>query len=257
MERVAYRQMEPGNPSSLVQVKEELPSPGSGEVLMRIRATSLNSRDVMMLSGRLPSPVKAGVVPLSDAAGEIIEVGPGTTRFSVGDRVINSFYATWIGGPLRNRPVPYATTIDGWLATHRVVPAEALSRMPAHLSFEEAATLPCAGVTAWSALSGIDAGDTVLTQGSGGVSLLAIQLASRSGARVIATTTSARKAERLKVLGAWEVIDVGASPEWAKPSRALRRARAPTGSSRSAARERWRNRSGPSHITVRCPSSVR
>jgi NADPH:quinone reductase-like Zn-dependent oxidoreductase len=105
--------------------------------------------------------------------------------------------------------------VDGWLATHKVISAEALSQMPDHLGFEEAATLPCAGVTAWSSLQGINTGDTVLTQGSGGVSLFAIQLAKHYGARVIATTTSAHKVERLKALGAHEVIDVRETPAWA------------------------------------------
>jgi NADPH:quinone reductase-like Zn-dependent oxidoreductase len=181
LEIVAYRQMTPGDPNSLVQVKEELPSPGAGEVFMRIKAMSLNFRDLAMLNGRLPTPSKPGVVPLSDAAGEILAVGAGVNRFAVGDRVVNSFYGQWFGGPLRVRPTQYATTVDGWLATHKLVPAEALSRMPPHLSFEEAATLPCAGVTAWSALLGINAGDTVQTQGSGGVSLFAIQLARSLG----------------------------------------------------------------------------
>ena len=179
---------------------------------MRIWATSLNARDLAILNGRLQS--KPGVIPLSDAAGEIVEIGPGVTRFSVGDRVVNSFNPHWFGGPLRVRPTQYATSVDGWLATHRVILAEALTRMPDHLGFEEAATLPCAGVTAWSALQGITGGDTVLTQGSGGVSLFAIQLAKHFGARVIATTTRAHKTERLKALGAGEVIDVRAFPDW-------------------------------------------
>ncbi|WP_208452744.1 zinc-dependent alcohol dehydrogenase family protein [Burkholderia gladioli] len=215
MELIAYRQMTPGNPASLARVTEEIPEPGAGEVLVRIRATSLNARDLAVLSGRYPFPAKPGVIPLSDAAGEILAVGAGVTRFSIGDRVVNSFYPQWFGGPLRVRPTQYATSMDGWLATHRVVSAEALSRMPVHLSFEEAATLPCSGVTAWSALQGISSGDTVLTQGSGGVSLYAIQLAKQSGARVLATTTSAHKADQLKALGADEVIDVRSIPEWA------------------------------------------
>ena len=221
MEAKAYRQMTPGDPNSLVQVKEELSPPGAGEVLVRIKASSLNFRDLVMLNGRLPTPSKPGVVPLSDAAGEILAVGEGVIRFSVGDRVVNSFYGQWYGGPLRTRPTQYATTIDGWLVTHKVIAAEALSRVPPHLSFEEAATLPCAGVTAWSALLGVNAGDTVLTQGSGGVSLFAIQLAKSLGARIVATTTNAQKSERLKALGASEVIHVGASAEWSKAVKAL------------------------------------
>jgi NADPH:quinone reductase-like Zn-dependent oxidoreductase len=223
LEAIAYRQMTPGDPNSLVQVKEELPPPGAGQVLMRIKAMSLNFRDLGMLNGRLPIPSKPGVVPLSDASGEILVVGEGVTRFSVGDRVVNSFYGQWFGGPLRERPTQYATTIDGWLATHKLIAAEALSLMPSHLSFVEAATLPCAGVTAWSALLGVNAGDTVLTQGSGGVSLFAIQLAKTLGARVVATTTNAQKSERLKALGACKVIHVGASPEWAKAVKAITR----------------------------------
>lgn len=221
MENTAYRQTTPGDPTSLVRVTEDVPAPGTGEVLMRIRATSLNARDLAVLKGRYPFPSKPGVIPLSDAAGEILAIGEGVTRFAVGDKIVNSFYPQWFGGPLRVRPTQYATSVDGWLATHRVISAEALARMPEHLSFEEAATLPCAGVTAWSALKGITAGDTVLTQGSGGVSLFAIQLAKQSGARVLATTTSAHKADRLRALGAQEVIDVRAAPEWAAVAKEL------------------------------------
>jgi NADPH:quinone reductase-like Zn-dependent oxidoreductase len=221
LESVAYRQMMPGDPASLVRVTEDIPAPGAGEVLMRIRATSLNARDLAVLKGRYPFPSKPSVIPLSDAAGEILAVGEGVTRFSAGDRVVNSFYPQWFGGPLRVRPAQYATSMDGWLATHRVISAEALVRMPDHLGFEEAATLPCAGVTAWSALQGISAGDTVLTQGSGGVSLFAIQLAKHSGARVLATTTRAHKADRLRALGAHEVIDVRATPDWAAEAKTL------------------------------------
>jgi NADPH:quinone reductase-like Zn-dependent oxidoreductase len=215
----------PGDPASVARVTEDIAGPGAGEVLVRIRATSLNARDLAVLSGRYPMPARAGVIPLSDAAGEILAVGEGVTRLSVGDRVVNSFYPQWFGGPLRVRPVQYATSVYGWLATHRVVSAEALSRMPDHLSYEEAATLPCAGVTAWSALRGITAGDTVLTQGSGGVSLFAIQLARHSGARVLAMTTSAHKVDRLKALGADEVIDIRASPEWTTAAKELTQGR--------------------------------
>jgi NADPH:quinone reductase-like Zn-dependent oxidoreductase len=221
VENIAYRQTTPGEPTSLVQMTEELAPPGNGEVLMRIRATSLNARDLAVLNGRYPLKAKPGAIPLSDAAGEVVAIGEGVTRFSVGDRVTNCFYPQWFGGPLRVRPTQYATSVDGWLSTYRVISAEALTRMPDHLGFEEAATLPCAGVTAWSALQGITAGDTVLTQGSGGVSLFAIQLAKKSGARVIATTTSAHKTDQLKALGADEVIDVRAFAEWAEIAKDL------------------------------------
>ena len=221
MKNIAYRQTTPGDPTSLVQVTEEVSPPGAGEVLIRIRATSLNARDLAVLRGHYPVKAKPCAIPLSDAAGEVVAVGEEVTRFSVGDRVVNCFYPQWFGGPLRVRPTQFGTSVDGWLSTYRVISAEALTRAPDHLSFEEAATLPCAGVTAWSALQGITAGDTVLTQGSGGVSLFAILLAKTAGARVIATTTSAYKADRLKALGADEVIDVRASPQWADIAKGL------------------------------------
>jgi NADPH:quinone reductase-like Zn-dependent oxidoreductase len=181
---------------------------------VRIRATALNARDLSVMRGRYPISAKPGLSPLSDAAGEIVEIGKGVRRFAVGDKVVNSFYPQWYGGPLRDRPVQFSTTLDGWLSTYKVISAQSLSRMPEHMSFEEGATLPCSAVTAWSALVGVSAGDTVLTQGSGGVSLFAIQLAKLLGARIIATTTSAQKADKLKALGAEHVIDVRQIPEW-------------------------------------------
>jgi NADPH:quinone reductase-like Zn-dependent oxidoreductase len=215
LENLVYRQMTPGDPASIVQAKEHLPEVGADDVLVRIRATALNARDLSVMRGRYPIASKPGLSPLSDAAGEIVEIGEDVRRFAVGDRVVNSFYPRWFGGPLRDRPAQFSTALDGWLSTYKIISAESLSRMPEHMSFEEGATLPCAGVTAWSALSGIGAGDTVLTQGSGGVSLFAIQLARLCGARVIATTTSAHKTDRLKALGAAHVVDVRHSPDWA------------------------------------------
>ena len=221
MENVIYRQMTPGDPNSLIKVREPLRSPGPGEVLIRIRAMALNARDLAVMRGRYPIAAKPGLSPLSDAAGEIVATGEDVQRFSVGDRVVNSFYPHWYGGPLRDRPVQFSTTLDGWLSTYKVITAESLARMPDHMSFEEGATLPCSGVTAWSALACVGAGDTVLTQGSGGVSLFAIQIARLRGARVIATTTSAHKADKLKGLGAAHVIDVRQTPEWAKAVKEL------------------------------------
>jgi NADPH:quinone reductase-like Zn-dependent oxidoreductase len=221
LQNTVYRQMTPGDSASLAKVTEPLSRVGPGEVLVRIRATALNARDLSVMRGRYPIAAKPGLSPLSDAAGEIVEIGENVRRFSVGDKVVNSFYPQWFGGPLRDRPVQFSTTLDGWLSTYKVISAESLSRMPDHMSFEEGATLPCSGVTAWSALSGIGAGDTVLTQGSGGVSLFAIQLAKLCGARVIATTTSAHKVDKLKALGAVHVIDVRQSPEWANEVKAL------------------------------------
>jgi NADPH:quinone reductase-like Zn-dependent oxidoreductase len=210
----AYQLDKLGSLDGLTLVERDVPSPGLGEVLVRVRASSLNFRDLIILSGGNPVPVPLGRVPLSDGAGEVVEVGPGVTRFKVGDRVVNSFFPNWFGGSFNAMPEQYVADRDGWLAEYKVVSAEALVSTPKHLTFEEAATLPCAAVTAWSALSGVKAGDTVLTQGMGGVSLFAVQLAKALGARVIATTSSLEKAQRLRALGADEVIDYRASPDW-------------------------------------------
>jgi NADPH:quinone reductase-like Zn-dependent oxidoreductase len=198
-----------------------LPTPGRGEVLVRIRATSLNFRDLAIAMGWAPFPVRAGVIPTSDAAGEVVAVGADVTRLAEGDRVVSSFWANWFGGPRRPDYRQYGTVEDGWLTEYKVVSAEALCSVPAELGFAEAATLPCAGVTAWSAVAGVGPGDTVVTQGSGGVSLFALQLARAAGARVIATTTSATNIGRLSALGASDVIDTTVTPEWAVTVRSL------------------------------------
>jgi NADPH:quinone reductase-like Zn-dependent oxidoreductase len=160
------------------------------------------------------------------ARGEVAAIGDGVTRAKVGDRVIGTFHPRWFGGPLS---VDYLTdrlgaNLDGMLAEYTVLSEEALVHAPSHLSFEEAATLPCAAVTAWVALTGnprITAGDTVLTQGSGGVSVFALQLARVLGARVIATTSTSEKAGRLKALGASEVINYTETPDWDEKAREL------------------------------------
>jgi NADPH:quinone reductase-like Zn-dependent oxidoreductase len=216
-----YRIEQFGNLDGLVQIQEPVPVAGAGQVLVRVRASALNFRDMPILSGWYPFPVKTGVIPLSDAAGEIEAVGAGVTRFKAGDRVLNSFFPNWFGGTFNSMPQQYVIDHDGWLTEYKIVDAEALVGMPTHLSFEEAATLPCAGATAWSALAGVGAGDTVLTQGTGGVSLFAVQLAKALGARVIATTSSAEKAKRLLALGADHVIDYSATPDWGDKVREL------------------------------------
>src|ERR1700720_742037 len=194
----AYHLKSLGSLDGLVVAEREIPSPGAGEVLVKVRASSLNFRDLLIINGVYPIPVPPGRVPLSDAAGEIVAVGAGVARFKVGDRVINSFFRNWFGGSFNQMPDQYVAHSDGWLMEYKVVSAEALVSMPEHLTFEEAATLPCAAVTAWSALSGVKAGEAVLTQGMGGVSVFAVQLARAFGARVIATTSSPEKAQRLR-----------------------------------------------------------
>ena len=196
------------------------PVPAAHEVLLRIRATSLNHRDLMIIENRYyGQPIRPGVIPLSDGAGEVIAVGKGVTRFKVGDRVTSLFFSNWFGGPFtRGHAVSQLGAIhDGYLATHRVVDEQSLVQVPAHLSYEEAATLPCAALTAWTTLTGgrgVSAGDTVLTLGTGGVSLFAVQLAKLLGARVISTTSGAAKAAKLTALGADHVINYNEVPDW-------------------------------------------
>src|SRR6202163_545522 len=196
-----YQLDRPGSLDGLVLAERNVPSPGVGEVLVHVRASSLNVRDLMIINGEYPVPVPPGRVPLSDGAGEVVAIGVGVKRFKVGDRVINSFFPNFFGGSFNAMPEQWVVDHDGWLTEYKAVSAEALVSMPEHLTFEEAATLPCVAVTAWSALSGVRAGDAVLTQGSGGVSLFALQLAKALGARVIATTSNPQKAARLRELG--------------------------------------------------------
>jgi NADPH:quinone reductase-like Zn-dependent oxidoreductase len=165
-------------------------------------------------------------VPLSDGAGEVAAIGDGVTRVKVGDRISGTFHPRWLGGPIKPEYLTdrLGANLDGMLAEYAVLSEEALVYVPSHLSFEEAATLPCAAVTAWVALTGhrrVTAGDTVLTQGSGGVSVFALQFARILGARVIATTSTAEKAERLKALGASDVISYTETPDWDEKVREL------------------------------------
>lgn len=219
----SYRMTKAGSLDDLKIVEEAVPVPGPGQVLIRVRATALNFRDLALLTGMIPAPIKPDVVPLSDAAGEIVGVGPGVTRFAPGDHVINSFFPEWFGGNFDSvsAAAQYSTNVDGWLTEYRVVGAEAVIRAPDGLSFEEAATLVCSGVTAWTALAGVRAGDIVLTQGTGGVSIFAAQIAKALGARVIATTSSSDKSDRLRALGADEIIHYDTDPEWGATARGL------------------------------------
>src|SRR6202163_2545415 len=217
----AYRHTSFTGIDALDLVDENISEPGAGQVLVRVRASSINFRDTLIANGDFPFPGSPGVIALSDGAGEIEAIGDGVTRFAVGDRVVNSFLPTWFGGKLRELGQQYVLDLDGWLAEYRVVSEQALVTMPAHLTFEEAATLPCTAVTAWTALAGVAPGDTVLTQGSGSVSLFALQLAQTLGARVIATTSTDEKAQRLLELGAHTVINYVRTPEWSAEVLAL------------------------------------
>jgi NADPH:quinone reductase-like Zn-dependent oxidoreductase len=215
----AYRIERFGSVDGIVLRSSDDPRPGLREVVMRVRASSLNYRDLMVLKGGGRGPTKLGVVPLSDGAGEVAAIGGATTRVKIGDRIAGCFHPRWFGGPIRPEYLTdrLGANLDGMLAEYAVLSEEALVHVPSHLSFEEAATLPCAAVTAWVALTGhrrVTAGDTVLIQGSGGVSVFALQFAQVLGAQVIATTSTAAKTERLKALGASEVINYTETPDW-------------------------------------------
>jgi NADPH:quinone reductase-like Zn-dependent oxidoreductase len=200
--------------------------PQRGELLVRVHAVSLNYRDIAMVRDKYPWPHSKGLIPVSDAAGEVVEVGAGVDAFKVGDRVMGTFHPRWFGGrtPTDLFASGYGSEIDGWLVERKVVSQEAVVMAPDNLNYEEASTLPCAGLTAWVALTGglpIRAGHSVLTQGTGGVSIFALQLAKAVGASVIATTSSPAKAERLRSLGADEVVNYKEQPQWGERVRAL------------------------------------
>jgi NADPH:quinone reductase-like Zn-dependent oxidoreductase len=195
--------------------EEPVPVPGHGEVLVAVRAVSLSFRELLVLRGTYVLPVKPDLIPVSDGAGEVVALGPGVQRTHVGDRVTAGLFPSWLDGPFGPEHLPQlGGSLDGMLAELVVLPESALVPVPRHLSFAEAATLPCAGVTAWNALSGVHAGDTVVTLGTGGVSLFAVQFAALLGAEVLATTSSEDKARRLKALGAHEVLNHRTTPDW-------------------------------------------
>jgi len=196
------------------------PRPGPGEVLIRVRATSLNYRDHMVVMGNYFAAVERDTIPLSDGAGEVVSVGPGVTKFRKDDRVVGTFFQSWVDGPRTRLSPALGVPLDGTLAELIALREDGVVSIPPHLSFEEAATLPCAGVTAWNALmvSGtrIKAGDTVLCLGTGGVSTLAMQFALAAGARVIITSSNDEKLAKARELGAWEGINYKSHPDWQK-----------------------------------------
>ncbi len=210
-----------------LRMREEAdPQPQRGEVLVRVRAVSLNFRDIAMLRGRYPRAYRPGHIPASDAAGEVVAVGEGVEAFKLGDRVMGTFHPRWFGGEMPSTILSdsYGALNDGWLTELKAVSQEAVVPLPGALTYEEASTLPCAGLTAWTALTGprpIRAGHSVLVQGSGGVSIFALQLARAAGATVFATTSSDGKIDVLKALGAQEVVNYVAEPEWGKRVRLL------------------------------------
>ncbi len=212
---------------TLALVERPAPRPGPGQVRVRIRATSLNYRDLLVAEGRYRrGTLKLPLVPLSDGAGEVVEAGPGVTRVGPGDRVAGAFFQRWVDGPFGADQGASALggAIDGVLAEEVILEEGGAVRFPPGLSFEEAATLPCAGVTAWVGLfahGALAAGETVLAMGTGGVSIFALQLAKAAGARVILTSSDDAKLARGKALGADETVNYRTTPEWDARARAL------------------------------------
>jgi NADPH:quinone reductase-like Zn-dependent oxidoreductase len=204
---------------ALTMVERPAPKPGYGEVLVRMRAMSLNYRDLVIARGALGKREKP-LIPVSDGAGEVTEIGAGVTRVRTGDRVAPIFTQSWLGGEVgRDMPTALGGDIDGVLAEYVVLDQHGLVHFPDHLSFEEAAALPCAAVTSWNALvtmGQLKAGDTILVMGTGGVSIFALQFARMMGAEVIATSSSDVKLARLRELGAAAVINYRTTPEWGK-----------------------------------------
>lgn len=208
--------------AGLSLVDRPSPEPGARDVRVRIHAVSLNYRDVAIARASRKRPIV--IIPTSDGAGEVTAIGSGVTRVKVGDRVAAAFFPTWLDGDLR--PEHHASalggSVDGMLAEEVVLPETAWVRVPSRLSFEQAATLPCAGVTAWNALfvaASLKVGDRVLVQGTGGVSIFALQLARASGAIVIATSSSAVKRARLETMGAAATIDYRENADWSEAVR--------------------------------------
>lgn len=217
MKVAAVRSLE--GSSKIVIEERDAPRPAAGEVLVRVHASSLNFHDFAVISGMIRTP--DGRIPMSDGAGEVVEVGAGVTQWRVGDRVLSTFFPGWSAGSpslARLGGVP-GDNADGFAAELVAAPASALTPMPRDWSYEEAATLPCAALTAWRAVfveAQIKPGDIVLTQGSGGVSIFALQFAKAAGATVIATSSSDEKLARLKALGADHLINYKTTPDWGR-----------------------------------------
>jgi NADPH:quinone reductase-like Zn-dependent oxidoreductase len=207
-----------GSIDGITLTERPVPTPGPNQVLIKVKAVSIARRDLYILNQVYPLPPKQGIIPLSDGVGEVVSTGANVIRFKTGDRVAGNYFANWRDGQMEMDVIDQlGCTLDGMLAEYVLLNEEWLVRIPANLSWEEAATLPCAALTAWSALTGprpVLAGDTVLTIGSGGVAVFTIQFAKMMGARVIALTSKDSKFEALRNLGADEVINYTNQADW-------------------------------------------
>lgn len=223
----AYRFSAYGDFAHLHQAGEAVETPGPGQVLVDVAAVALNYRDIAIALGRHPSPHPAGLVPVSDAAGTVLEVGDDVVDLGVGDKVASAFHPTWFGGPQPRTLAldQWGRGRDGWLMERKVVERTALVKLQADQDLLAAATVPCSATTAWTCLRGgskpIGAAQTVLTLGTGSVSLFTVQLAKVLGASVISTTSTPEKAQLLRSLGADHVINYRTEPRWGDRAREL------------------------------------
>ena len=213
-------------PDGLAVQEKEIPQPGAGQVLVRVRANSLNFRDLRVLQGFYDPKMKLPRVPLSDGAGEVVETGAGVSRVKTGDRVAGIFMQSWLAGEIdaAHGASALGGAIDGMLSEYVVLSEDGVVLIPDYLSFEEAATLPCAAVTAWNALmvqSRVRPGETVLIQGTGGVSLFALAFARMAGARVIATSSSDEKLAKAEKMGVSAGVNYRTTPNWARQVKEL------------------------------------
>ncbi len=195
------------------------PKPGPGEVLIRVRASSINYRDLMTVLDPIPRGIAFPRIPNSDGAGEVLEVGEGVSLFQIGDNVCGTFMQGWLDGSISPEYMGKALggTAEGMLTELRVVDENGLVKVPSGLSFEEASTLPCAAVTAWNSVAEVarvKSGDTVLLLGTGGVSIFALQICKMLGARVIITSSNDAKLDRARILGAWKTLNYNSIPNW-------------------------------------------
>jgi NADPH:quinone reductase-like Zn-dependent oxidoreductase len=226
----AYELQDASGINGLQLVDRPMPEPGPGQVLVSLRAVTLNYRDLITVRGGYGSRQKFPLIPVSDGAGVVAKTGLGVGRLKTGDRVIGSFFENWHGGEASAEKLTGALggKLDGVLCEYRVFPEHALVRAPGHLSDVAAAALPCAGLTAWNAvvnMGSVQPGDVVLTQGTGGVSIFAVQFAKIAGAGVISTSSSESKIKRLMALGADQTINYKLTPEWGKHARNLTQGR--------------------------------
>lgn len=215
-----YRFPKAAGIETLALFEEPTPTPARGQILVRMRAASLNYRDLNVASGKpARGSIPENLIPLSDGAGEVVAIGPDVTRVAVGDRIAGLFMQTWLGGALEPEHVASSRggAIDGVLAEYVLFDQDGVVKLPDHLSYAEGATLPCAALTAWNALYGgrpLQPGETVLVLGTGGVSIFALQFAHAAGARVIATSSSDEKLARARELGATVGVNYRTHPEW-------------------------------------------